>query len=121
MTRQHPYRKQALLVHTPTPLPAESRVRVNGRPGYLAVQWATTPEPSDRSRPPVLASCVGLAVVLLMLLSWNPSDPRSFVLWLVGLAGWTFGAVHVLGAEAGALESEATSPGSRGTVLVGDG
>ena len=30
------------------------------------------------------------------MLSWNPSSPPAFVFWLVGLAGWTLGAVHVL-------------------------
>jgi len=96
MTGENPYRKQALLVHAPRPLPAASRLRVNELPGYLSVQWTTTRDPSDGRRQWVLRFCVGLALVLLGLLSWSPRSLPFLVFWLVGLAGWTVGAAHAL-------------------------
>jgi len=113
MPGEHPYRKEAPPVHAPTPLPPESRLRVNELPGYLSVQWTTTREPSDDNRQRVLYLCVGLALILLALLSWSPSSPSAFVFWLVGLAGWNVGAVHALVAFSKSLRA----PGPERIVL----
>ena len=95
MTRQHPYRKQALVLHALTEPSAESRIRVSEVSTSITLRWPTSRRPQRTDRW-LVWFCIGVAPILLAEMFHLRSGGYLKLIPLWWLAAWLWGGAHLL-------------------------